>query len=49
MSFKSFVVDTLVRNALIGVGQQVGQAIGKRIAARIDPPPPPPKDKADGT
>jgi hypothetical protein len=42
-----FVVDTLVGNTLIAAGQQIGQAIGQRIAVRINPPPPK-KDAKDG-
>jgi hypothetical protein len=40
-----FVVDTFVGNTFIAAGQQIGQAIGQRIAVRINPPPPPPPKK----
>lgn len=38
-----FLADTVVGNALSSAGTQIGEAIGKRISAKIYTPPPEPK------
>lgn len=44
-----FVVETLARGVLTSAGAHIGEAIGKKIGARINPPPPPEKKTENET
>lgn len=44
-----FVVETLARGFLTATGAHIGEALGKKIGARINIPPPPPEPKSEET